>query len=191
MLINNNGLLTSFLILFLLVLIAYKFKPSIWGFTILVVVFFVSYISPSFVKDAITNLFGDTNYSFTDKMLGYANSTSEGSTYKLFGVLFVFYIVSFCFKDALIKRNQMNGFFINMALIGCCAQAFAVGIPEFFRVAYYFTVFNMLLIPNICELLQEKYTRVPIRLITVCMLIGVYFLTGGFRYWFMWESRPW
>ena len=78
-----------------------------------------------------------------------------------------------------------------MSLIGCCFQALAVGIPEFFRVAYYFSIFNIFLVPNICEYLQERYRAIPIRFITVCMLIVIYFLTGGFDYWFMWEQGPW
>ncbi|MBQ7258119.1 MAG: EpsG family protein [Abditibacteriota bacterium] len=178
-------------VVFLLVLIAFRFKPNVWGFLLVVGFFFLSYISPFSVNLIIARIFGDTDFAGTDKVLGYAASVRSGSSYKLFAVLFVFYIISYACKDGLIKRNPLNGFFINMSLIGCCFQALAVGIPEFFRLAYYFSIFNMLLVPNVCEYLQERNNRLPIRLITVAMLIAVYFLTGGFKYWFMWEQGPW
>ena len=90
-----------------------------------------------------------------------------------------------------IQKNKLNQQFLIFSAIGAVLQLFSIVILEFFRVSFYFSIFNMLLVPNACQALEKKYPRFPVSICAWLLLVVACYWAGVFDYWFAWESGPW
>lgn len=184
----------------LLVLLAYQFhqsalifllafpisllKPSFWDFVIIIGVWLLSYLSPASVLNFLAETFAES-----EKVSTYTGGDAAQYSYTLFFVLLLIFICCYYFKDELIASNPCNKVLLQMSAAGVAMQALAGVIAEFFRVSYYFNIFNMLLVANLCQLLFKKFPKKLYRLYIVLFLVAVFFAAGGFDYWFFWQTR--
>ena len=120
-----------------------------------------------------------------------SNVNTRSGTLSYFFVLFALFTFCFIVKNELIAQNKTNKFLLNLSMFGVCLQSFSIIIPEFFRISFYFSIFNMLLLPKTCMIYQEKYPKIGFRVILVLLLIIMFFWVGGFNYWFCWQQEAW
>ena len=137
------------------------------------------------------NAFLLTHLGMVDKVQMYASNTSVNAVYKMFLLLLFLFAVCFTVRKELIQKNKLNQQFLIFSAIGVVLQLFSIVISEFFRISFYFSIFNMLLLPNACQVLEKKYPRFPVTLCAWLLLIVSCYWAGVFDYWFAWEEGPW
>ncbi len=171
-------------IVFLLALPAMNLKVDLRDYIWIAVAFLITLVAPGLVNGVLLNYF-----NFFDKVEDYASGGASHYTYTMFFILLLLYVACFLVKDELIERNPVNKALFNMAMLGVVFQAMAVVIAEFFRISYYFSVFNMLLVANAGQVAAERYPKLKLRLGFLLFIVFIFFATGGFDYWFLWESK--
>ncbi len=174
-------------IIFLLIVPAMYFDADRKLFLGILVSVLLVLFNPLSIASFLLEHFGEI-----EKIRGYATSVSSVKPlYKMFLLLIIFFMVSYFVKDELIKQNRLNKVFMILAAIGCAMQLFSAIIAEFFRVSFYFNIFNMLLVPNACQVLEKKYPNFPVSFCAWLLLVGACYMMGVFNYWFCWEDGPW
>lgn len=113
-----------------------------------------------------------------ERLSSYENSVS---TLSLSGALIQFSIFVFAlvFKNSAVKRDCNNTGLINMAFLGCFFQLFTPVIAEFFRISMYFSIFNILMIPNVTTSIRIKNNKLLVGSAIPLVLLLYYFLFSG------------
>ncbi len=119
----------------------------------------------------------------------------EGLSLSGWIVLYLFYIYNYCCR--LIYRNNDNDkkteeihcLWLNLTAIGVILQSFVCIVAEFFRLAHYFCIFNLLLLPKSCSLIKDHRKRRMHEFIILCLMTIYFFISGGFHYFFFWQDK--
>ena len=158
-------------------------KKLFWGIlgAIIIIVF-----NPISINRFLLAYLGDI-----DKIQDYALNSNLHVVYKMFLLLLLLFSLSYTVKDELIKQNKINKLFLIFSAYGVILQLFSIVILEFFRASFYFSIFNMLLVPNACHELEKKFPGFPVGICVWLLLVISCYLMGIFDYWFCWEDRPW
>lgn len=113
-----------------------------------------------------------------DRLSSYENRTV---TLSFSGALIQIAIFAFAYlfrKDAE-KNNRDNQILINLSFIGCAFQLFSSVIAEFFRISMYFSIFNILMIPNVTYAIRIKSNKRIVYLVIPLLLLTYYFFFSG------------
>lgn len=146
----------------------------------------VAFLLAYFFKEEILNLLG--LFLKSDRFYYYIN---HGETLTISGFIIQMFIYLFClyYKRSVLKSNITNLYLYNLLFMGLVFQAFATVIAEFFRVSMYFSVFGILLIPNIISSIKYKKNRVLIYTFVLIALVAYIFWTGNFNdFKFYWQT---
>lgn len=180
-------------LVFLLAVPASIMPVGIWSILLIIIVLVMS----SFMPESIVNyLIGASDMLQMDGISQKMNLYISGigtrtGTLSYFVVLLALYIVCYYVKDDLLSRDENSKLYLNLAMFGVCFQAMSVIIPEFFRVSYFFSIFNMILLPNACVAYSDRIQGGRMRLILIALLVLMFFGVGGFNYWFFWQQSAW
>lgn len=122
----------------------------------------------------------------SERFRGYSNYT-YGLSWA--GVVIQGAILVFCiyFMDSeTLKKNRL---FLNVSFVGVFFQMCVVLVAEMFRVSMYFSVFNIVLVANVC--MGNRFTKDSKGVVIFLILASVilYFINGhiGYQYSFYWQ----
>jgi len=149
---------------------------------IIIIALVLSRVVPHIINSVLEYLTSKTRFS------GYIG---RSGMYSLSGSIILTCIFIFCYryKDRLCEDNDVNRLLFALSFVGVITQTMAVIVAEMFRVSYYFSMFNMLLVANTFEIMDEKSrTRNLLsRIMLMYIFIMYYYLSGGFLYKFYWQ----
>ncbi len=122
----------------------------------------------------------------SERFGGYSNYTYglSWAGFVIQGAIFVFCIY---FMDSeTLKRNRL---FLNLSFVGVFFQMCTVLVAEMFRVSMYFSVFNIVLVANVC--MGNRFTKRSKGAVIFLILASVilYFINShiGYQYSFYWQ----
>lgn len=122
----------------------------------------------------------------SERFGGYSNYTYglSWAGFVIQGAILVFCVY---FMDSeTLKRNR---FFLNMSFVGAFFQMCTVLVAEMFRISMYFSVFNVILIANVC--MGNKFTKDSkgVAVFFILSSIILYFINShiGYQYNFYWQ----
>jgi len=166
---------------FFIVYPLYNLKVSNIYFLIIAVSFFVARFFSSIVSVILNKLVTDSRFS--DYLQGRENMYSATSFFVL-GAIFIFCYVN---KDKLLKKNPQNQILYTISMLSLVIQSTAGIVAEMFRVSYYFNMFNMLLVANVCSSIEDDKKRRQTKFIILLIFVLYFFVSGGYRYKFYWQ----
>lgn len=164
-------------IIFLIVYPLYKLKVTKFHFLIIGIAFSVCTILPASVKQFIGYFV--ENSRFENYLEGRENMYSLSG----FLVLLLIFIFCYMFKDEKIMKEPQNQFLYTLSMLGLVFQAAAGLVAEMFRVAYYFNMFNMLLVANVSVAIYDK-KKIAVKSALILLFAVYFFISGGFNYKF-------
>lgn len=104
---------------------------------------------------------------------------SELSLSGYFVQLFLF-LLCYVKRADLIYNSKENVFFLNMMLVGLIFQAMTGVIGEMFRIAFYFNMFAMILVPRaLAEYRKSRLGRFIVYLFILSCFIYLFFLSSS------------
>ena len=144
----------------LLFAIIYPFKSFLqnmkikgWYIIPLVVLYFVgSRISFDQINEISAIFFNDRYAAYSDKSI--YDSSWSASAYIMQLILFM---VCFLVHKELEEKDKSNTMLMNLALIALVFQSMAGAIAEMARLAYYFNIFYVILLPRALSVWEEKF----------------------------------
>lgn len=144
---------------------------------IILLVLFLGFQST--VRNLLTRLIGDSQYSgYTDREV-----TLNFSGLIIQVCMFVFNLFYYL---KLTKEDKNAIILYNMAFIGLSLQLFSSMIAEFFRLSYYFSFANILLVPLSIKTEPDKKTRDMLTVVISLLFIVYMFWDGVPEYSFFW-----
>lgn len=90
----------------------------------------------------------------------------------------IFAFAYFFRKDAE-NNNRDNQILLNLSFLGCAFQLLSSVIAEFFRISMYFSIFNILMIPNMAYAIRVKSNKKIVYLVIPMLLLTYYFFFSG------------
>lgn len=186
-LIANNFAFIKFLAL---ITIAFTIHNStlvfLAVFFIRLLPFYSWYILIAIGAVSIGNLFHLEQFTIVSAMLlgdrfdHYGTSiVSELSLSGYFVQLFLF-LLCYVKRADLIYNSKENVFFLNMMLVGLIFQAMTGVIGEMFRIAFYFNMFAMILVPRaLAEYRKSRLGRFIVYLFILSCFIYLFFLSSS------------
>ena len=166
---------------FFIVYPLYRIKVSNIYFLIIGASFLVSRFLSSIVSVILNKLVTDSRFS--DYLQGRENMYSETSFFVL-GAIFIF---CYLYKDELLKKNPKNQILYTISMLSLVIQSTAGLVAEMFRVSYYFNMFNLLLVANVCSSIEDEKKRRQTKFIILIFFALYFFVSGGYRYRFFWQ----
>ena len=144
---------------FLIGATAWYIPIGITSYLIIGIAFLLAAISPYRVINYILSISSAMQMeSFSVQINSYIVGVgSRAGTFSYFFVLLFLYSACFFVKDGVIQKDKNSKLLLNLSMMGVAVQAMSVIIPEFFRLSYYFSIYNMLLLPKVCAEYKRKY----------------------------------
>jgi hypothetical protein len=126
-------------------------------------------------------------FGWTETLAGYADR-EVSANYTLFLLqLSIFFFCSFFARKSYISNITFRVLF-NFLIIGIIFQAFALIVAEFFRVSIYFSIFSIILVPNVIQLQKIKSTRSLVYFSVLFTFVYIIFFLKSFEnYAFFWQ----
>ena len=166
----------------ILFLIAYplgRAKLGIWhivSFGIMVVLFLGF---QSTIRSFLSEILADSQYgSYADR--------ETALNFSGFIIQICMFIFNLLYYSKGVKEDKNAIVLYNLAFIGLSLQLFSSMIAEFFRLSYYFSFANILLVPLAISSEREERTKVLLRLFIGALFIVYLFLDGVPGYRFFW-----
>lgn len=125
-------------------------------------------------------------FSFQDWYTAYTDQyeTAGPRTFALLSAAIL--VLTFIYHKA-IEDNCKNALFLeNSAVMACVMLPFAFVDPSILRAVFYFSIYSILLIPELIDVGREEQRRMM--LISVVSMLLFLILTGSTPYKFMWET---
>lgn len=168
-------------IIFLIAYPLYNLKVSKLYFWIIGISFAAARIIPSVVIALLSRFAGDSRFA------GYLEGRSN--MYSVTGFFVLFAIFTFCYlhKKETLKADQKNQLLYTLSMVSLVLQSSVGIIAEMFRVSYYFSMFNMLLVANVCDSIVDRKKSRIIKYSMIIIFALYFFVSGGFEYKFFWQ----
>lgn len=171
----------------LIFLIAYPLSKLKFGIKT-VLITFAAIISFLFLENTILDIM---SFFLEDEQRygGYlANDGTNVNSNAFIIQLFIFMYSLFYYKKA-VQNDKNNLILYNLSFIGIILQLMQIKIVAFNRLAMYFSIFNIALVPNasMCEDDSRNRSLFQVLVILVLILYLFYFNNDMF-YWFYWEA---
>lgn len=134
----------------------------------------------STVRNLMSRFMGDSQYG------GYLDSETT-LNFSGFVVQVCMFVFNLFYYLKLTKEDENAIILYNMAFIGLSLQLFSSMIAEFFRLSYYFSFANILLVPLSIKTEPDKKTRDILTVIISLLFIVYMFWDGVPEYSFFWQ----
>ena len=89
--------------------------------------------------------------------------------------------VSYYFYRKSKKEDEEINILLNLSTLGSIYYCFSASIAEFYRIALYFSVFNILLLPNALNLCEDKKIKNIMTIGAMIAFIGYFFVRTIFN----------
>lgn len=155
-------------IIFVIIYPIAKWKVTWKNFAVLGVAYFVMRVGGEYLRYF---LFEVVKW---ERFKGYE---SYESSINLSGFIIQLAIILFCmlYYKQLTEKESHNVTLYNMAFVGAFIQLLTPIIGELFRLALYFSIFNIALIANVCRLDKEHINKHVVSFL-VCLVLIIYFV---------------
>jgi len=111
---------------------------------------------------------------------GFYSTESAPSIWGLIMTVLILSVSHFFYKKSEKEDGEMN-ILLNLSTLGSIFYCFSASIAEFYRIALYFSIFNILLLPNALNLCENKKIRYAINIIAIIAFIGYFFVRTIFN----------
>lgn len=158
--------------IFLIGLGIYYFRNSRYFKYIILGLVVLAFISGEWVFTSLVDMNGDEHFE---------TYLEEETTYTATTLIFYIALVGFSlfgYKRYKLKYPGQARTMLGMAILACALQSFASFSPNAFRLAYCYTPFMMILLPNSLNSIQNKTNSIIMYLVVVFSLC-FYFLYAG------------
>ena len=181
--VHNSILLFALIYPFKNLLQTVKVK---WWYVILLIGLYGVGSSISFAQiNEIASIF------FSDRYAGYQDKDIYDSSWSASAYIMqlILFLICFLVHSDLEKKDRSNTLLMNLVLIALAFQSMAGTIAEMARLAYYFSVFYVILLPRALAIWSKKYGGVVYGGFVVVSLIYLFFLTSSNlpKYTFFWN----
>lgn len=160
-------------ILFLLVLPILKIRVGWWYCPFVISLFFIGHIVN------INNLVEISSFFFDDRFANYGTVYESSQSLSAFLMQLIFFSVCYFKRNILINSEYENKYLFNIILLGLIFQSFSGMIYEMARVAFYFSIFLLALVPKAIEEYSERVKLLLYIGMTLSLLIYLFFLSGS------------
>ena len=166
----------------ILFLIAYplaRLKLGVWHVIAFGVILLLFTGFQSTVRNFLTQVLGDSQYgSYADR--------ETALNFSGFIIQICMFIFNLLYYKNVTEKDKDAIILYNLAFIGLSLQLFSSMIAEFFRLSYYFSFANILLVPLAISSEREERTKALLRLFIGALFIVYLFLDGVPGYRFFW-----
>lgn len=160
-------------ILFLLVLPLLKLKVKWWYFPVVISFFFIgSFIQIGFLVEMSKLL-------FDDRFANYGTIYESSQNASAFLMQLIFFTICYIKRNELIETDYRNNYLFNVLLLGLIFQSMSGMLAEMFRVAYYFSIFAIILVPKAIKEYKPSLQKMLYVGMSVLLLIYLFFLSGS------------
>lgn len=166
-LFHNSALLFA-LVYFL------RFLKVRWYYLVAVVGFF---FLGNVIK--ISQLIALSAFFFEDRFGTYGNTYESELSKSGFFMQLILYIICFLQKDRLIKKDENTNFLFGITLVGLVFMSLTGMIAEMWRMAMYFSIFFILLLPKAISCYPLKVRKVLYMIFTLGCLVYLFYLTSA------------
>lgn len=166
-LFHNSALLFAF-VYFL------RFLKVRWYYIVAVVGFF---FLGNVVK--ISQLTVLSAFFFEDRFGAYGNTYESELSKSGFIMQFILYIICFLQKDRLIKKDENANLLFGITLVGLAFMSLTGMIAEMWRMAMYFSIFFILLLPKAVSCYSVKVRKVFYMMFTLGCLVYLFYLSSA------------
>lgn len=121
----------------------------------------------------------------------YTNYIQGEQTLNYTGFIIQLIILFFCliFKKSLLNINNKEITMYNLLVIGLIFQLLSTDIAVLFRLSLYFSIFSIILIPNVINTIKDKNLRILVTFLIIIISCFYTFWTGSFSsYDFNWND---
>lgn len=126
--------------------------------------------------------------AWTETIASYADRQVT-LNYSGFIIQFAIFIFCWAFKDKVLEKDHKNITLYNLLFLGLVFQSFSTIVAEFFRVSYYFSIFNIILIPKAIDVIDHKGLKMYVYLVILSIFIIYFLRSGSFQeFAFFWEQ---
>lgn len=164
--IHNSSLL------FLLAIPLLKFRVSWWYFPFVISLFFIGRFMRIGFLTEMASLF------FDDRFASYGTTYESSQSINAFIMQFILFTICYVKREALVKRDVRNGYLFNVLMVGLVFQSFSGMIYEMARVAFYFSIFAIILVPKAIEEYIPSEKKLLYVGFTIFVLIYLFFLSS-------------
>ncbi len=168
----------------LIFLISYpicRFKLGIYHIVLTAVAFAVFFAYKSQLLNLMQTYLTDDRYS------SYIANGAEKLSISGFLIMLVIFIFCMIYYGTYTRKDPNAIILYNMCFLGLVFQLFSSFIAEMFRISMYFSMFNMILLPNAVKLDGKKTSSNMMTIWFSIIFILYYFRDGGVAYWFYWQ----
>ncbi|MBO8435128.1 MAG: EpsG family protein [Tyzzerella sp.] len=166
---------------FLIVYPLYRFPVNGVCFWIMGGVFLISKVLPSIIVTIFSGLASNSRF------LGYLEGRNNMYSSTGFFVLLFIFILCYMNRKYLLTKDEDSKILYTISMLGVATQATASIVAEMFRISYYFSMFNMLLVANTISSIENKRIRKRISYAVIIMFLLYFYVSGIFRYRFFWQ----
>lgn len=137
--------------------------------------------------DQIARFIATESSVYDTRFEGYITRTN-GLTYSGLIQFLLFFVLCFAYYKPTVKYDKTSICWFNMLILAIIFQTMAVVIAEFFRVAMYFSVFLIILVPKVLESVPINNRKIYTGILSVLLLIYFFYLGAGtIEYKFFWQ----
>lgn len=111
---------------------------------------------------------------------GFYSTESAPSIWGLMMTVLILTVSYFFYRKSKNEDREIN-ILLNLSTLGSIFYCFSASIAEFYRVALYFSIFNILLLPNALGLCEDKKIRYAITTTAIIAFIGYFFVRTIFN----------
>lgn len=160
-------------ILFFIVLPLLKFKVSWWYFPFVLSLFFIgNMIKIGFLVE-MSALF------FDDRFASYGTVYESSQSINAFLMQFIMFTICYFKRKELISKDRRNGYLFNIMVVGLIFQSMSGMIYEMARMAFYFSIFAIILVPKAIEEFSLGFRKILYGGMTILLLIYLFFLSNS------------
>lgn len=127
-------------------------------------------------------------FSSYDERLNYYSQTSKALNMSGFIQLLLFVILILTNFKSYIAKDKDSTVLLTLLILALTFQTFAIFIAEMFRVAMYFSIFLVILIPRFLSLYSEKNRKIITVVLCVLLLFYFYSVPAKLEYDFYWND---
>ena len=121
-----------------------------------------------------------TNFLFSEKYQSYGTSYESSVSMSAFYMQFILFVICFYKNKNLIEKDPSNSALFNFTIIALAIQSMAGMIAEMFRLAFYFDVYYILLVPRALECYAKGRYRDIVYCLFICTsLVYLFFLASA------------
>lgn len=150
------------------------------GYFIAIIVAAICQVVPSIALGFLRNI------SVNTRFVGYTERIS-GLSWSSFFIQLAIFAFCYYFREKKDEEDELTTVLLNFSVAGIFLQSMTVVVAEMFRISYYFNMFNMLLLANTCQNINDAKYNQSYRIGVITLLFVYYLIAGAYRYWFFWQ----